>query len=333
MEFLLLALLILVGLATAFDGGDDNGSDGGGDGNDSLDDVLTGSGTARVFGGAGGDTIYVQDDAVGDGLKGNNSLTGADKATTKGGEGDDWLELSGDAHGDGGDGTDTLTAEGRTSLYGGDGDDMMSGHGTREGGSGNDRLELSYGRDVSTDRAKILLYGQADGGDGNDTIIASSGVLDGDTYTTSGTMALSGGAGDDYISASAIYKIDAGSGDDTVSIASDATKSQDHQGVILGEGNDVAVAPVSLFGDYYGIHATFTDFNPAEDRLAIIVEEGPTAPVAIYTWYAELGGTVVRDDDGVEFALVGVNHQVTPLSVSFYAIEAALRAGIPCATA
>lgn len=165
----------------------------------------------------------------------------------------DGLKLSGDAHGDGGDGNDTLTAEGRTSLYGGDGDDMMSGQGTLEDGSGDDRLGLSYERDVSTDRAKTLLYEQADGGDGNDTIIASSGVLDGDTYTTSGTMALNGGAGDDYISASAIYKIDAGSGDDTVSIARDATKSQDHQGVILGEGNDVAVAPVSLFGDYYGI--------------------------------------------------------------------------------
>lgn len=182
---MLLALLLLVGLATAFDGGDDNDNDGGGDGNDSLDDVLTGSGTARVFGGAGGDTIYAQEEAVGDGLKGNNSLTGADRATIKGSDGGGWLELSGDAHGDGGDGNDTLAAEGRASLYGGDGDDMMSGYGTLEGGSGNDRLELSYERDVSTDRAKILLYGQADGGVGNDTIIASSGVLDGDTYTTS----------------------------------------------------------------------------------------------------------------------------------------------------
>lgn len=205
-------VVALVGLAIALDGGDDNGSDGGGDGNDSLDDVLTGPGTARVFGGAGdddltledqavglggagNDTIYAQDDAVGYGLKGNDSLTGADKATIKGGEGDDWLELSGDAHGDGGEDNDTLTAEGRTSLYGGDGDDMMSGQGTLEGGSGNNRLGLSYARDVSTDCTKILLYGQADGGDGNDTIIASSGVQDGDTDTTRGTMGLNGGAG------------------------------------------------------------------------------------------------------------------------------------------
>lgn len=93
------------------------------------------------------------------------------------------------------------------------------------------------------------------------------------------------------------------------------------------------MAPASLFGDYYGIRATFADFDPAKDRLAIIVEEDPTAPVVTYTWDGEPGGTVVRNDDGVAFVLVGVNHQVTPLRVSVYASKAALRAGPPDATA
>lgn len=322
MEFVLLPLLLLLGLTTALDGGedrdgDDDGDSGGdGDDNGSLDDILTGAGTERVYGGAGDDDLTLEDQAVGVGGAGDDTITASDTAVGYG--------LAGD---------DRLSAEGRASLFGGDGDDVIAGKGTLEGGAGNDRLVVGYDRDVSTDRAENLLYGQADGGDGNDTIIASSGVQLDDRYSTSGTMAIRGGAGDDFIAASDIYAIDAGTGDDTVSILSDDTGGR--QDVTLGAGNDVVLADVAGVSpsNFYGIGAVVTDFNPAEDQLAIILEQGATAPVVTYAWDAVRGGTDVMTDDGVRFFLEGVNHQVTPLSVSFYASDAALQEGTAYATA
>ncbi|TXH99263.1 MAG: hypothetical protein E6Q73_10645 [Pseudorhodobacter sp.] len=327
--------------------GVDNGAAYGGDGTDTINltygggqgyggagnDALSGSySDGMLYGGVGDDSLEV-DGGSAYGGAGNDVLSGIYfDGTLHGDDGNDRLEVDGgSAHGDTGD--DTLSAEGRASLFGGDGDDVISGKATLEGGAGNDRLELGFDRDVSADRPENLFYGQADGGDGNDTILAVSGVQLDDNYTTSGSMAIRGGAGDDYIAASDIYAIDAGTGDDTVSILSDDTSGQ--QDVTLGAGNDVVLADVAgvSSGNFYGIGAVVTDFNPAEDQLAIILEQGATAPLVTYAWDAVRGGTDVISDDGVRFFLEGVNHQVTPLSVSFYASEAALQAGTPYATA
>lgn len=300
----------------------------GGDGRDTL------SGDGDLYGGAGNDLIEPDADGAlfnGQDSYSGNAYGGTGDDTIRGGISDTSLTGSVAFHGEAGD--DHLSAEGRTSLYGGDGDDVIAGKGTLEGGAGDDRLDLGHDRDVLTDRARSLLYGQADGGDGNDTITAASGVQLDDTYTTSGSMAIRGGAGDDFIAASDIYVIDAGTGNDTVSILSDDTGGR--QDVTLGAGSDVVLADVAGVSPsaFYGIGAVVSDFNPAEDQLAIILEQGATAPVVTYEWDAVRGGTDVISDDGVRFFLEGVNHQVTPLSVRFYASDAAFEAGTPYATA
>lgn len=155
MEFVLLPLLLLLGLATALDGGDDDNRDDTGDEND----VLTGAGSDRVYGGTGDDdltledravglggvgddTIHARDEAVGYGLEGDDSLTGEDNATIKGGAGDDWLSAEDEAAADGGSGDDWLTLAGDANGSGGDGDDTLtaSGEAVIRGGAGNDVL-------------------------------------------------------------------------------------------------------------------------------------------------------------------------------------------------
>jgi len=228
MELVLLPLLLLAGLMTTLDGGNDDGDHGdGGDGN--SNDILSGSGTERVFGGIGDDeltladqavglggegddTIYAQNDAVGYGLEGNDSLTAADNATIMGGEGDDWLsasgeavayggagadevEASGGAYGHGGLGDDTLTAQDESAAFGGDGNDLLSLHG----------LTISFG----------------EGGAGDDTLIGSGHVM------------ASGGSGHDLMVADLAW--DGPAADQTALWVQDFTPGQDQLAFLLGD--------------------------------------------------------------------------------------------------
>ena len=72
MELVLVPLLLLLGLATALDGGGDDSRDDAG-GNEE-NDVLSGVGRDRVFGGEGDDLLTLDDQAQGLGGEGMTRL-------------------------------------------------------------------------------------------------------------------------------------------------------------------------------------------------------------------------------------------------------------------
>lgn len=161
MEFLLLPLLILGGLFASQDGGDDNSEgdperENGTEGADRAevvgrtvffadagDDVVTASGNATVYGGAGEDQLSVGDDdyeaTSTDPLQlyggaGNDALTSAlgglaSNTYLSGDEGDDFLlsHLSGDTL-VGGDGADHLVGLVGSQMSGGAGQDILQVH-------------------------------------------------------------------------------------------------------------------------------------------------------------------------------------------------------------
>lgn len=233
---------------------------------------------------------------------------------------------SGESVMDGGAGNDNLFLQDGTVL-GGAGNDTIDGQGTLVGGAGDDFLYVHTDLSRSINHAEFLMKGQADGGDGNDTISAQTNVTIGDSWSATGPLVVLGGAGDDYIVASDIYQIDAGSGNDIVIISNDAANG--NEAVELGDGRDVVAAEA---GEYVS-RATIADFDPTEDRLAVIAEPGSATPVVTFTWDAVRGGTIVGEEDVFEFFVAGVNHQTTPITVSYYASTAALQAGAAYATA
>jgi Ca2+-binding RTX toxin-like protein len=129
------------------------------------------------------------------GTGGNDILRGGIlNDTISGLDGDDTIDGDrGDDRLDGGKGNDTLFGGlgGNDELDGGSGDDVLNGgnglgsHATLLGGDGNDTLNLAvYG-----------LGGKAEGGRGNDTLVASGMAMDGAT----GSATLNGGDGEDVI--------------------------------------------------------------------------------------------------------------------------------------
>lgn len=129
----------------------------------SIDDLLTGSGFAdTLLGNSGNDTL--------EGLSGADSL--------EGGSGNDvvWGGADHDTI-SGGSGDDSLYGEhGRDYLVGGAGDDFIFGghwHDTIEGGEGEDTLEGGFGNDViGGEQGDDYILGQ----EGNDIILAGLGA-------------------------------------------------------------------------------------------------------------------------------------------------------------
>jgi len=250
--------------ATGTDGNDQlTGADGqdtlsGGLGNDVIDGGLHGD--DQLSGGQGDDTLY--------GYAGNDLLDGGDGVdhlqgglgndTLLGGAGDDapaggWGPgglYGGDGNDslDGGDGNDWLSGDaGDDTLQGGNGNDTLSGVADADqanGGAGNDLIQLLN-----------LSHGQASGGQGDDTLIASgwggagigdSSLLGGDgndqiVLDMVSRSLISGGTGDDLLQIGRTLNygtpdqdtIKAGDGNDTV------TAAGSHLVVDLGAGNDV----------------------------------------------------------------------------------------------
>lgn len=163
---------------------------------------------------------------------------------TDGGDGDDTIDANGDrVRVNGGDGNDTITAEGhKVVVSGGAGDDVITAtsnapeHGPIPlgrvlGGDGNDQIftqgltgYVNGGAGDDLIHAADSTIITANGGSGNDTIIAERGALE-----------LFGGTGDDTIvSLNNLFKGSAygGAGEDTVTIAGRAVKAYG------GTGND-----------------------------------------------------------------------------------------------
>lgn len=174
--------------------------------------------------GAGNDTIYSYSNAGIDAGDGNDKLVHYGNGTIQMGSGDDLALMHGGTV-YGGEGQDQFTLLGRGGAHGGVGDDrflvMKGGH--AYGDEGNDHIEMvadswGYG-------------GRADGGDGNDTIIAHGGGW------------LTGGAGNDILTVTGRGDswFNGGTGDDTLTVGKFSKVHYE-----LGDGHDV------ISGEYGG---------------------------------------------------------------------------------
>lgn len=212
-----------------------------------------------AWGGAEGDVLSgdVGDDQL-NGYAGEDRLDGGPGHDVLVGAADDDVIL-------GGAGDDTLIGEdGDDLLEGGAGNDLLAGHfgdDTLEGGAGNDSLIGGAGADLLR------------GGPGDDTLEGAAGddTLDGGA----GADELFGGAGDDWIT---------GLSDEDEADAPDLLNGGEGADILLagpgdwvhgGEGGDLfAIA------DWDGADtpARITDFNPAEDRIAIVWDGDAPVP-------------------------------------------------------
>lgn len=183
MELILLPLLPLAGLLTAFDGGSDGDGTGGGGGNESDDDTPEGSGNDQVAGGASAYMLTPFDNSVGPGGEGNDTLNASDDASPYGRAGDD-----------------SLTGWYATSLWGEDGDDTIlhRDDGTVRGDAGDDSITLLGAGTV------------ADGGAGNDLICINQ----------SGTV-IAGDGGDTVVTTLRGSEVTLGAGQDLLAVALD----------------------------------------------------------------------------------------------------------------
>ncbi|MGV2122177.1 hypothetical protein ACQZ4R_03625 [Agrobacterium vitis] len=217
-------------------------------------DTLTGDDNNNVLNGGGGNDTLA-------GGKGADTLNGGDGADTlEGGEGAD--TLSGD------NGADTLVGgEGADTLIGGDGDDtLVGGEGadTLSGGAGTDTA--SYASSLAAIKIN-LVTGASTGGDAEgdtfQTIEKIIGSDFNDTFTTSSSITLAGGKGDDtYVVGSSNVTISesTGAGSDTVQTSvnytlSDYVETLEYKGtgdftgtgsaqdntIIGGAGNDTLI--------------------------------------------------------------------------------------------
>ncbi|MBD3664376.1 calcium-binding protein [Sulfitobacter aestuariivivens] len=244
---------------------------------DDLDDTDTQEPTdpaETIVGTAGDDALVALDNQILNGLDGNDILSTDD--------------LAGAATLDGGLGTDTLTGSGTDILL--------------AGGGGADVLTLETAFDPATE-----VSSSANGGDGDDTITATGigGSVDGggadDVISVQGAFeTITGGNGDDTIvSDSADFgggtPVDGGAGNDDITISDNAGTGFSTQ-INGGDGND-AIRSMVLWGDAtsadvltggagadsftvgfiqlgandgtLGQVMEITDFDPAEDQLAI----------------------------------------------------------------
>lgn len=168
--------------------------------------AVPGTVTLTVFGVAGDDEIYVNNDQF--------------DSVLDGGAGDDIIIALENSTVIGGTGNDTLT--GAKTVLGGAGDDTLAGSGLLDGGAGNDTID---GRNYTVTVGGIPVSGSAFlGGTGNDTINGGGGPdsingEEGDDliYGNAGNDQIDGGDDDDVIYGELGDDIlDGGNGDDLV---------------------------------------------------------------------------------------------------------------------
>lgn len=315
-------------------------------------DSLTLNDSQVGFGEGGDDTLIANDVALAYGGAGADSLTGTDSATLRGGEGNDSLTavFAAEAHGEAGD--DTMLSLGNLQyqvqprLYGGDGNDSLRGDGDLYGGAGNDLIEPDA--DGSMDNGLDSYSGEVFGGDGDDTIRGE------DTFDDIfGGPAFYGGAGNDLIVSNQGGGIDGGAGNDIViTRLHDAEESSDflmfegdvnpnYARTTLGAGTDVLALDLLSVNNPnpdwpYDGSRVIADFNPAQDELALIL---PNVDVGAFTaslsLHAPSGFMQLRLDNDVAsmtLLLEGVTSAFPIDAINIYADEAAVIARTPYAT-
>ena len=299
--FVVLGLLTVGLLATAFTGGDDGGAeppppqdddDELRTGTSAADTIRTDRGDDLLLGGDGNDTL--------DGAAGDDMVVGeAGKDLLRGSGGDDIVV--------GGAGDDTMTGwSGEDWLIGGAGNDSLNG------GEGNDTLFGTSGRD------------SLEGGAGNDVLIGTDVGADFDfgeavteplvtylseTYGTAATPAVQTRVIDALNShgAAGVDLLRGGEGDDEIIGDSGDT-------MVGGSGND------RYFVEYDGVAADFDavtirDFDPALERLEIVLaDDVVTGNITT----ALVSGDTVVSVGGVPVAILS---DVAPAAVNLASIR------------
>lgn len=303
MGFLLLVALVPVLLAGVLSGGDDAPSSSGGaddeDGilrGDERDNTIAGGGGDQLIAGFNGDDLLSGgggvDFLIGD--NGSDSLAGdAGNDVLLGGAGDDQLA--------GGDGTDLLVGgAGNDSLNGGAGDDLLAGMGgvdTLDGGAGNDVLigitpnptnpeNALDGLDPSELGAAIESRYGAISDPFEARILRNLLSVD---ATESATQMI-GGEGDDTLLGDRGDVMTGGAGADSFAALAPSL-------------------PDDPNGADFGTSVRITDFDPAVDRLEVVVETPGVANIQI----------APRDQGLVEGVDLGLIVQVNGVDVAFLA--------------
>jgi Ca2+-binding RTX toxin-like protein len=262
-------------------GGSGNNTIEGGAGNDILS---TGAlfpfieEASLLIGGNGNDTLRGNPGATLEGGEGNDHLSGGTLAlggsgndvilalNSEGGIGDDTLYVGENGTANGGDGNDVLLASSVESdaivtLEGGNGDDTISSRIDNNlilGGAGNDSIssggsspgiqDISAGAGNDVIRVEELASIKTiEGGDGNDTIYASTPFSFGEPETTGEIGFLSGGNGDDIIFSDSPFDPAAsfygGNGNDTLYIGGKDIVAHANGDVVIdgGPGKDLII--------------------------------------------------------------------------------------------
>jgi hypothetical protein len=340
----------------------------GGDGNDVV--AVLGA-RAEGHGSAGNDTITAIDGTAFGG-PGDDRLSGESGADLRGGIGNDFIEALAGSTGSGEAGNDVLRIFGTSTGYGGDGDDQMSvgsntgrdygdeadGLSLAYGGAGNDTitafgLAKAYGGDGADNIDIVADYNASDGtpdsrprayvlgasvegGAGNDVIVDRSTPVRadrGDTFNIIDQLHVDAGSGDDTVSLFNALRVDLGAGNDVLIVSTpELADAFDTGTATLGAGADrVVIAPTGIDA----ITQVLTDFNPAEDRLGLIIPQASSGSVTMTSVFdAPSQSTVVTINTGdgsannlITLRLQGVSTAVTPAMIALYADDAAALAG------
>ena len=245
-------------------------------------DVIEATGSETVYGGIGNDRIYTEDSAVGYGGAGEDRLEARDQSTVYGGDGADVLHERPESIDDGTN----------TSLYGGAGDDeVFTNGGTAFGGSGHDEL-------------RVGLNGSGYGGLGADSLIAGSGSQ---AFGDDGADVLRvfrdgmgyGGAGDDVIFASpsdaSSPEVYGGAGNDLIITSAAFNLEQGRETIATGgAGADLHGIVIPTWADHIPeATATITDFDPAEDAIAVYVTSEQQADITVTSSFDAATNTTI----------------------------------------
>jgi len=338
----------------------------GGEGNDSI----TATGTGEAQGGCGDDTICGSDEAHVFSGDGDDVVTANGYVLAHGGAGDDQMLGTGPVTLYGQDGDDKITIGGEFSVgFGGAGNDTLTNNGHFDqlfGGDGNDYVQTSDGYRVRGDAGDDTLFGAAHlyGGDGADSITGTTNLGGGDGNDIisargsddAGYALAYGDAGDDTLfghdsasSTSDFYGDDGNdllvvygltshshgdAGDDTV-ISLAGSQGHADASVSLGSGHDLLAVQALSTGD--GVHEVLpvTDFNPAEDQLAVILPPEDAADLTISVTTDPSGSFTevhlrAAGDAGFDMTitLAGVS-SFAAANIAFFADQAAVIAGTP----
>jgi Ca2+-binding RTX toxin-like protein len=281
-------------------------------------DILTeGFGARLDIGTEGADSlIHTSGDSytLNFGYGGDDTLV-ASAGTNYGGDGDDSLHSGIDAS-YGGAGEDTITG---LSGHGGDGDDQIDTDGAAYGDAGNDLIHVQGSGEGNP--------GSAYGGDGDDTVYGA--------HPAEGRSFTDGGAGDDLIIGQSTNEMVSGGAGDDILILSTGLPPVASDEISLGEGHDVLIADVAstAWTDPDAANYNVTDFNPAEDQVAMILSPEDAANATI-TAIPDPSGDFTTISvtypgsvgDGVTIRLEGAAN-FDPADLTFYADQAAAIAG------